>query len=731
MDAISNALITLLNIAIVVVGFGLIVFVHELGHFVAAKWARIRVLAFALGFGPAVFSYRKGMGFRRGSSEREYLDIIRAEPGRFDAFSPTEYRLNALPLGGYVKMLGQEDLNPGAVSSAPDSYQNCHPAKRLVVISAGVVMNVLLAGVLFIAVFLIGLERQPALIGTLTPGGPAASAVAVNAADLADASGAALSEDDLRPRAGDRVVSIDGRRPSTFDDLILAGAMGERGRAVRFTLEREGVSGPLEFAIVPTPGVFDGLLDFGIEPYRSNRLLEAGGGVPDQDVIEGLARVGLAGVEPGSVLVRAGDRPVASAHDLRAIVGASGGAPVPLVFEAPDGTTTRIEMRPVAQLENGLVPGTGDAVVPIEHLLGLTPVMMVEDVNDRGRGQGLRTGDVFERIGSVEFPSMEQGIRAIRAAAGGEIDVVVRRAATGGDGPEGAMEPDEDLARDAFTRVTLRCSVTREGTIGFIPDTVAEFDTLVSLPPERVRAVRRDAEAIPPPADGVIEHPGTRIEAVDGTPVATFTELRGALAGATRAAHDAGTGATVRMTVQRLLANGETPRETVEWTLSADDVARLHALSWETPFPIGLFDLESFTLRADGPWDAVKTGVGETHRVMMSTYLTLLRLFQGTVRVEHLKGPVGITHMGTIIADRGPIWLMFFFALVSVNLAVINFLPLPIVDGGQFLMIVYEWVRGKPVPVGLQNAMTLAGLLLIGSVFVIVTFNDVARLLGG
>ncbi|MCA9287421.1 MAG: site-2 protease family protein, partial [Phycisphaerales bacterium] len=545
MDAISNALITLLNIAIVVVGFGLIVFVHELGHFVAAKWARIRVLAFALGFGPAVFSYRKGMGFRRGSSEREYLDIIRTEPARSGEFSPTEYRLNALPLGGYVKMLGQEDLNPGAVSSAPDSYQNCHPAKRLVVISAGVVMNVLLAGVLFIAVFLIGLERQPALIGTLTPGGPAASAVAVNAADLADASGAALSEDDLRPRAGDRVVSIDGRRPSTFDDLILAGAMGERGRAVRFTLEREGVSGPLEFAIVPTPGVFDGLLDFGIEPYRSNRLLEAGGGVPDQDVIEGLARVGLAGVEPGSVLVRAGDRPVASAHDLRAIVGASGGAPVPLVFEAPDGTTTRIEMRPVAQLENGLVPGTGDAVVPIEHLLGLTPVMMVEDVNDRGRGQGLRTGDVFERIGSVEFPSMEQGIRAIRAAAGGEIDVVVRRAATGGDGPEGAMEPDEDLARDAFTRVTLRCSVTREGTIGFIPDTVAEFDTLVSLPPERVRAVRRDAEAIPPPADGVIEHPGTRIEAVDGTPVATFTELRGALAGATRAAHDAGTGATV------------------------------------------------------------------------------------------------------------------------------------------------------------------------------------------
>ena len=731
MDAILNPLITLFNIAVVVVGFGLIVFVHELGHFVAAKWARIRVLAFALGFGPAVCSYRKGMGLRRGSSEREYLDIIRTEPGRSGEFSPTEYRLNALPLGGYVKMLGQEDLDPGAVSSAPDSYQNCHPAKRLVVISAGVVMNVLLAGLLFIAVFLIGLERQPPLIGALTPGGPAASAVAVNAADLTDASGEGLADDELRPRPGDRVVSVDGRRPSTFDDLILAGAMGERGRAVEITVEREGVSRPLDFAIVPEPGVFDGLLDFGIEPYRSNRLLESAGAAQREQDLETLARLGLAGVEPGSVLVRAGDRSVSSAHDLRAIVEASGGAAVPLEFEAPDGTATRVEMLPVAQLENGLVPGTGDAVVPIEHLLGLTPVMMVEDVSDRGREQGLRPGDVFERIGSVEFPSMAQGILAIRAASGGAIDIVVRRAVSGGDGQEGTIEPDEDRARDSFTRVTLRCSVTREGTIGFIPDTVADSDTLVSLPPERVRAIRRGAEAVPPPAHGVIEHPGTRIEAVDGIPVATFTELRDALADATRAAHDAGTGATVQLTVQRLLADGATPREMIEWTLGADDVSRLHALSWETPFPIGLFDLESFTLRADGPWDAVKTGVGETHRVMMSTYLTLLRLFQGTVRVEHLKGPVGITHMGTIIADRGPIWLMFFFALVSVNLAVINFLPLPIVDGGQFLMIVYEWVRGKPVPVGLQNAMTLAGLVVIGSVFVIVTFNDVARLLGG
>ncbi|HEX8878019.1 MAG TPA: site-2 protease family protein, partial [Phycisphaerales bacterium] len=51
-----------LDLALVVIGFGLIIFVHELGHFVAARWAGIRVLAFALGFGPAAVSYRKGLG---------------------------------------------------------------------------------------------------------------------------------------------------------------------------------------------------------------------------------------------------------------------------------------------------------------------------------------------------------------------------------------------------------------------------------------------------------------------------------------------------------------------------------------------------------------------------------------------------------------------------------------------------------------------------------------------
>ena len=64
------------------------------------------------------------------------------------------------------------------------------------------------------------------------------------------------------------------------------------------------------------------------------------------------------------------------------------------------------------------------------------------------------------------------------------------------------------------------------------------------------------------------------------------------------------------------------------------------------------------------------------------------------------------------------------------NLAVVNFLPLPIVDGGLFLNLVYEKIKGRPPSPGFQNATAILGLLLIGAIFIMVTYNDLARILG-
>ncbi|MFM8698535.1 MAG: site-2 protease family protein, partial [Phycisphaerales bacterium] len=137
-------------------------------------------------------------------------------------------------------------------------------------------------------------------------------------------------------------------------------------------------------------------------------------------------------------------------------------------------------------------------------------------------------------------------------------------------------------------------------------------------------------------------------------------------------------------------------------------------------------------LSADGsPLRAVAMGFEQTWKMVTLTYLTIDRLLRGTVGVEQLHGPVGIVHLGTRVADRGITYLVFFLAMISVNLAVLNFLPLPIVDGGLFLYLVYEKLTGKAPSVAFQNAATTVGLVLLGSVFLLTFYNDVARLVGG
>src|SRR5690606_29639305 len=111
--------------------------------------------------------------------------------------------------------------------------------------------------------------------------------------------------------------------------------------------------------------------------------------------------------------------------------------------------------------------------------------------------------------------------------------------------------------------------------------------------------------------------------------------------------------------------------------------------------------------------------------------VTLLRLFEGSVQVEQLSGPVGIAHIGKLVAERGWAALLWFLALISVNLAVINFLPLPIVDGGLFVFLLVEGITRRPVPAVVQQVVGYAGLALIAAVFLLLTYHDLLTLFGG
>src|SRR5207247_7545439 len=138
---------------------------------------------FAVGFGQAIVAFRKGLGFRVGSTSKDYEQRVREYAERKHArrgdlthaelsaaaeemgLGETEYRLNWMPLGGYVKMLGQDDLRPGALSNDPRSYNMKPVSKRMVIVSAGVIMNILLAMIGFMVLYLIGFNRPPAIVG--------------------------------------------------------------------------------------------------------------------------------------------------------------------------------------------------------------------------------------------------------------------------------------------------------------------------------------------------------------------------------------------------------------------------------------------------------------------------------------------------------------------------------------------------------------------------------------
>ena len=122
-------------------------------------------------------------------------------------------------------MLGQEDGKPDAVSDGTRSYNNCPIGKRMIVVSAGVIMNLLLAGVFFLICFQIGVNFEAPIIGHIIPDSPAAKATAIG-------------DSTNLLRTGDIVVSIDGKPTTTFTDIQIAGAMAKPGVSVVLEVQR-------------------------------------------------------------------------------------------------------------------------------------------------------------------------------------------------------------------------------------------------------------------------------------------------------------------------------------------------------------------------------------------------------------------------------------------------------------------------------------------------------------
>lgn len=128
-------------------------------------------------------------------------------------------------------------------------------------------------------------------------------------------------------------------------------------------------------------------------------------------------------------------------------------------------------------------------------------------------------------------------------------------------------------------------------------------------------------------------------------------------------------------------------------------------------------------------FQAVSESINQTYQITALTIKGVVKLFQGTVSPKTLGGPIMIAQMAGQQAKEGVVNLIFFIALISINLAVLNFLPIPVLDGGHLLFFFIEAVKGSPVSVKVREISQQAGIFVLILLMIYVFYNDIARVL--
>jgi regulator of sigma E protease len=702
-----------LSIALLIIGFGFVIFWHELGHFLAAKWVGIKVEQFAVGMGHAMVSFRKGIGVKLGNTRAEFDRRVKAH---LDAQNPgtppdeyteiqkdraaaelglgeTEYRLSWIPVGGYVKMLGQDDMKPGADAEDPRAFNKKTIPQRMLVVSAGVIMNIILAGILFMALFIHGFRAPAPVVGQVLAGSPAQIA-------------------GLRP--GDTLLSFDGTPLHDWTKVQLNTALASDTEPMLVKWQRpDGSVHEARVQPVKPEGTSKAFLALGITQSVSLT------GIKEQDWPEATRSPDLEPVEmrlvgPGDVITHVNGEAVGPStvfkpgapgdyFKLVDAVNGSHGKPVELTIKRRDGKVETAAVRP--QFVYGFYADREPFNVG-----GMQPRMQVTSIADPQSpvfGK-MKPGDVVQSIEvrSANAPAGQPGDPAKDVSIQGFIKTV---------GEAGAKDQTLDFVvlRDGRpveikgVKATMKLPKDRDGNVRRGVGVAAGLDEQTPV----IAAVvdKSPAAQVPGGLDA-----GSLITAVDGKAVATWFDVRDALA--------------AKAGPRTLTLKPAGSDKTVERTLTLAEGDRKAAEQIRLGIGSVLLAEEIVVRQTGNPVTALKWGAYETRDLILQFYVTLQRMFGGSISASNLMGPVGIVGAGAKFAFKGNDWLLWFLAMISANLAVVNFLPIPIVDGGLFLFLIIEKIQGRPLSRRAQEIAQFAGLALILSVFVMVTYNDIARL---
>lgn len=214
---------------------------------------------------------------------------------------------------------------------------------------------------------------------------------------------------------------------------------------------------------------------------------------------------------------------------------------------------------------------------------------------------------------------------------------------------------------------------------------------------------------------------GDRIDEINGVKVPSWDEMSQAIAKSD--------GQPMTITVIRPEHDGAAS-EVLHLELTAEKATRKTIFGEEeTAWLIGVRSGNAISTTPEPFWAAAKAGAVQTWNMVTLTWQSFVKLAQRVVPLDQVGGPIMIAQLVGEQAHHGLSGLLALTALISVNLGILNLLPIPVLDGGQIVFCVYEMIFRRPVPAKAQEYATRVGLVLLLGLMILATFNDVWRLI--
>jgi regulator of sigma E protease len=622
---------------------GGLIFFHELGHFLLARWMGVHVVTFSIGFGPTVFSF-KG---------RKKNDLV----------EPTEYVIAALPLGGYVRMLGDDPMEDVDKNLEAISFQTKPIWRRFLIVSAGPAFNLILPFIVFFFLHLSHTQLAPSTIGTVVTDGPAWKAGV---------------------RAGDRLTSIDGKSVDYWWQVIEY-ISARPGETFDIGVERAGSSLTLPITAE------------GRSRVESEEL----------DIVKERGRIGIAAtytkpviaIRGGSVAHQAGLRSWDKIVSVNAVPVERYDRVERLLRDAAKQTmqlsVIRYEETDAAALRLGLGKGINITLPPAgaDPLRGITDSeLLVRSIvpGSPAAKLGLRRGDRVLSLDGDRFPSWGFLIDRVGSSPK-ETEFTLKW-----ERENDASKTASFVASDLDSGLGLAFRAKGDGESSSSPLVVANVssggfgaslglragDEVVGLNEQDVRSEDEFKKAL--------------------------TELSGA--------------AVIRYARRIHEGTFQLAMIDVPERLQPDKKQALFGASVFSqqgiPDPVENQEMLSYALHHC---------VSRTMHAIEMNFTAIMGLFSGKVPLKELGGPILIGQLAAETEDRGWAYFFRLMVWLSVSLGLINLLPIPILDGGHILFLAIEGIRRKPVSLRTRQVATYAGFAFIILLMVLVFKNDIER----